>query len=102
MSSPQPILAASPLQLLKELRGLFFEFSGDEDSVSLAAASKRLDVGTDWLRTHLHEFPHAWRLPAGSTKLGKAGEERNVGELRIPLGDLRAFEARQRVRKEPA
>jgi hypothetical protein len=65
--------------------------SGGKGSLSLAKAAARLDVSRDWVRDHLHEFPGAWRLPAGS-----AGE-RCVGELRIPVRDLERFEERRRL-----
>ena len=93
-----PASSAVALATVRELRAFFREFQGDEDSLSLATAAKRLDVGVDWIRDHLHEFPNAWRLPAGAVK--RNGEGRNVGELRITVGDLRAFEQRQRLRKE--
>lgn len=74
--------------------GAVFILKTADGSLSVDAASKRLDVGKNWIRDHLEEFPNAWRLPARS-----AGE-RNVGELRIPVRDIEALEARQRLRKE--
>lgn len=56
---------------------------------SLREAGTQLGVSADWMRDHLHEFPHAYRLPGGGA---------NGGELRIPERDLEAFEKRRRVR----
>lgn len=60
-------------------------------SLALSSAAARLDVSPDWIRAHLEEFPNVWRLSAGSAK------GRNVGELRIPVRDLVAYEERRRV-----
>lgn len=62
---------------------------------SLSEAADRLGVSVRWVREHLEEFPNAWRLPAGAraTDLGA----RNVGELRIPAGDLVALAQRMRL-----
>lgn len=85
----------SALAVLEAARA-FFDFH-EGDSLPLPAAAKRLAVSIDWLRGHLQEFPNAWRLPAGERVVN--GEGRNVGELRIPVADLKAFEQRQRVRR---
>jgi hypothetical protein len=60
-------------------------------SVALDGAARRLDVSPRWIRDHLELFPNAWRLTAGC-----AGE-RNVGELRIPVSDLMAYEDSRRI-----
>ena len=86
--------ATLALQVMEAARA-FFDFSGD--SVPLAVAAKRMGVGVDWVRSHLGEFPNAWRLPAGERVVN--GEGRNVGELRIPLADIAAFQQRQRIRR---
>lgn len=64
--------------------------------LSITDAAARLDLKTGWIREHLDEFPNAWRLPAGC-----AGE-RNVGELRIPVRDVEALAARNRLRRAGA
>ena len=93
MNSSRHLEVSDAIALLREARGLF---SADiEDSLSLAAAAKRLDLSPDWIRQHLVEFPNAWRLPAGEIKRSAGG--RNVGELRIPVKDLVAFQERQRL-----
>lgn len=74
--------------------GGFFSISGTETgSLSLAHVAERLDVSVGWVRAHLDEFPRAWRLPAASSGLGQP-----TGELRIPVRDLEAFEARRRLK----
>ena len=55
--------------------------------LSLAEAAKALDVSSTWVRDHLAEFPHAWRLPGAG----------RVGELRIPSRDVEALAARRRI-----
>ena len=77
---------------------VFCILPGADDSLSLDEAAKRLSVGPDWVRKHLTEFPNAWRLPAGERKT-RAGEGRNVGEIRIPVQDIVALQTRQRLRK---
>lgn len=60
-------------------------------ALGVSAAAARLDVGKDWIRTHLEEFPNWYRLPAASSGLRQPS-----GEIRIPIRDLDAFEARRR------
>jgi predicted ArsR family transcriptional regulator len=98
MSDPSRQLdIAEAVALLNAARAVFLDFTTDDDSLRLPAVAKRLGVGTDWVREHLSEFPNAWRLPAG--EIIRNGEGRNVGELRIPVKDIRAFEQRQRIRR---
>lgn len=59
-------------------------------ALGVLLAARRLDVSTDWIKAHLDEFPNWYRLPAGSGPLG------NVGEIRIPVRDLDAFELRRK------
>lgn len=55
--------------------------------LSLGEVAKVLDVSPRWVRMHLAEFPHAWRLPASG----------NAGELRIPSRDVESLASRQRL-----
>jgi len=55
--------------------------------LSLPEAASRLDVGPGWVRDHLSEFPHAWRLPSNG----------QAGELRIPAPDVDALAKRRRI-----
>lgn len=85
---------AEAIQVLAKA-GAVFVLADDRDSLSLERAGQRLDLSDDWLREHLDEFPNAWRLPANG---GRA--TRNVGQLRIPVRDIEAFQLRQKVRRE--
>lgn len=96
MPSSRQLEVSQALELLREARAVFSDFN---ESLTLTETARRLNVGTDWVRQHLVEFPHAWRLPAGE-RLVK-GEGRNVGELRIPVADVKAFQERQQVRRAP-
>ena len=63
--------------------------------LSIQEAADALGVGKTWVRTHLEEFPNAWRLPAGAASNGTGA--RNVGELRIPAADIEALAQRMRL-----
>lgn len=65
-------------------------------SKSLRSAAAALDVSTDWLRDNLDEFPHWYRVAAGSAR------GRNLGEIRIPVADLREFERRRMKARDAA
>ena len=93
--SSKHIDVSAALAVLEAAR-VFFDFQ-EGDSLRLTAAAKRLSVSPDWMRDHLELFPNAWRLPAGERSVN--GEGRNVGELRIPVADLLAFQERQRIRR---
>lgn len=82
-------------QIVAELlaRGISLVIPDAARHFSLGEAAARLDVSVQWVRSHLDEFPHAWRLPAGC-----AGD-RNMGELRIPAKDIEEFVERQRIRR---
>ena len=97
VSHPDDALTAAMALLRRAGAQFFCILPGQEDSVSLTEASRRLDVSADWLRDHLAEFPNAWRLPAGARTLH--GEGRNVGELRIPVADILALRERQRLKR---
>ena len=70
---------------------LIIEAEDPERALCARSAAARLDVSPDWIKAHLEEFPGWYRLPAGQ---GSAGQ--NLGELRIMLRDVQAFEERQR------
>lgn len=70
--------------------GAVFSLPQESGSLSLERAAARLDVGANWIRAHLAEFPGWYRLPAGTAR------GRNVGELRIPMKDLERFEENRR------
>lgn len=76
---------------------VFCVLPGTDDAVSLAEAARRLDVGTDWVRARLAEFPNRFRLPAGERKTS-TGEGKNVGEWRIPVADIAAFKERYKAK----
>jgi hypothetical protein len=62
--------------------------SSGRRALTLAQVEERIGFGATWIRSHLGEFPNAWRAPGGG---------RNGGELRIPERDIEAFEQRQRI-----
>lgn len=58
-----------------------------ERHLSVYTAAERLDgVGVDWVRTHLEEFPRAWRKPGN-------------GAIMIPEGDVDALAERNRIKR---
>ena len=65
--------------------------------LSVAEAARRLDVSPDWIKDHLDQFPNRWRLPAGAASTGTGA--RNVGELRIPAGDVEELAERMRIER---
>lgn len=89
MASRQSDELANALRLLTQL-GAVVTLPASVGSVAIRTAAARLDVSADWIRDHLEEFPNWWRLPAGSAN------GQNVGEIRIPIRDLEAFERRQK------
>ncbi len=64
---------------------------------AIAEAAEALGVSAAWVRTHLDQFPNAWRLPAAAAPTATGA--RNVGELRIPSGDIEALAARMRLER---
>lgn len=97
-ASRQLELAAAIATLAAAGARFFCVLPEEGDSLGLADAGRRIGVSSDWIRSHLSEFPNAWRLPAGERRTA-TGEGRNVGELRIPVADLNAFQQRQRLQK---
>lgn len=70
--------------------------------LSVGNAAQQLDCSKGWVREHLGEFPHAWRMPGGELRIPQGdveGAQRRVqaGELRIPARDLDALAARCRL-----
>lgn len=88
---------ADAARLLREAQSVCADFPSEKDSLPLAEAARRICVSVKWVREHLSEFPNAWRLPAGERQA--QGEGHNVGEIRIPVTDLTAFQERQKIRR---
>lgn len=84
---PTPVtgedLASAARTLVRSGVRLVVSASGHHFGVGEVAA--RLDCGKTWVRTHLTEFPNAWRMPGG--------------EVRIPASDLEALAKRNRLKK---
>lgn len=100
MSASRHLDVAAAMAMLDAARAVFLDFpEQDDDALSLARAAAKLSVSVDWVRGHLTEFPNAWRLPAGQITTATGGK--NVGEIRIPLGDIREFQRRQRIQRAP-
>jgi hypothetical protein len=66
--------------------GAVFTVSTHEHHLSLGEAGRRLDCSAKWVRTHIDEFPGAWRMPGG--------------ELRIPARDVTALAAKTPLRRD--
>jgi hypothetical protein len=82
-----------PTELVRAIRVLTAAgavVSVPQRHVSLETAAKMLDCSKGWVREHLREFPHAWRMPGA------------CGEWRIPVRDVEALARRQRVQEVTA
>ena len=91
MSSPSPLDVAAALRVLSSA-GVFYVEHHSAEFLSLASAAARLDVGTEWVRAHLNEFPGWFRLPSVTGGLGQC-----CGEIRIPMADVRSFAMRRQA-----
>jgi len=74
---------------------------------SVGNAAQQLDCSKGWVREHLTEFPHAWRMPGGELRIPEgdlqlAQRRAQKGELRIPARDLDALAVRNRLIREVA
>ena len=76
------------IQVLRQAGAVIHMPGPPRRAFSLGEAGEQLGVSARWMREHLAEFPHAYRLPGGGA---------NGGELRIPERDLEAFEKRRRI-----
>lgn len=78
-----------------------------QEHLAIGTAAARLDCNAQWIRTHLDQFPNAWRMPGGEIRLPAldvtdAERRRSLGELRIPSRDIDALAKRNRIRKAVA
>lgn len=63
-------------------KGVVFSLPPTEH-LAISTVAKRLDCSKDWVRDHLKDFPHRWRMPGG--------------EWRIPASDVEALAASRRA-----
>jgi hypothetical protein len=65
--------------------GAVFSVSNPDAHLSLGEVARRLDCSVSWVRQHQEEFPGIWRMAGG--------------ELRVPVRDVAALAARNRLRR---
>lgn len=73
-----------------------------ERHLSIGNAAKMIDISKGWIRSHLQEFPNAWRMPGGELRFTEndcAAIKRRIetGELRIPVRDIEDLARRNRL-----
>lgn len=96
---------ADAVRLLTEAGAVFSLPS--QRHFSLGNAARQLDCSKGWLREHLTEFPHAWRMPGGELRvpendIATAKRRIQLGELRIPARDIDAMAERGRLQRKEA
>ena len=83
MSNDQNMTVQKAIRVLTDAGAFFSVPSGKH--LCLKAAAAKLDCSAQYVRTHLAEFPNAWRMPGG--------------ELRVPERDVEKLAERCKLRK---
>lgn len=68
------------LRVLTEAGAVFCLPASHQRHYAVGQVAEMLDCSVSWVKRHLCEFPHAWRMPGG--------------ELRIPARDVEALAKR--------
>jgi hypothetical protein len=63
------------IETLARAGAVFSAPAGTSDQLSLGRVAELLDCSVKWVRTHLKEFPGAWRMPGGELRIPRADVE---------------------------